>query len=136
MTSLFRNRWLRSLGAGLAGFVVYGGWAYFANSGHGQAAAMMAGLLQGSYSLLLTFFTTLLMEQLYRWFAPLRFRVAATIAVTGVLLFSIPCVIHALASTPEILMTILPGFAIGMVYTTVYVLGLERLAGSADSPRA
>lgn len=130
------NPWLRSLGAGLAGFAVYGGWAYYANSSHGEAVAQMAGLLQGSYSLILTFVTTLLMEQLFSWFASFRFRVAATVAVTGVLLFSIPCIIHRLAGTPEILMTVLPGFLIGMVYTTVYVLGLARLAASQEPPSA
>ncbi|MEM6707426.1 MAG: hypothetical protein AAF648_01445 [Pseudomonadota bacterium] len=119
--------WQRSLLAGLAGFVVYGGWAYYVNMRYGTMIGLRSGLLQGSYSLVLTFVTTLLMERLYDRFAGLYARRVATIAVTGALLFATPCLIHRLAGTPEILMTVLPGFLIGMVYTSVYVFSLARL---------
>ncbi|MEM1435282.1 MAG: hypothetical protein AAGG11_14575 [Pseudomonadota bacterium] len=122
-----RSAWWRSLGAAVAGFLVYGGWAYYVNADHGQSIGMRSGLLQGSYSFVLTLVTTLLMERLYRTFAAGQHPVVLTVIVTGVLLFTIPCVIHGLAGTPEILMTVLPGFLIGMVYTTVYTMSLSRL---------
>lgn len=119
--------WWRSLGAALAGFLVYGGWAYYVNMSHGEFIGLRSGLLQGGYSFILTFLTTLLMERLYRSFASHRFPALLTVLVTGVLLFTVPCIIHSIAGTPEILMTVLPGFLIGMVYTTLYTLSLRRL---------
>ena len=122
---------LRSLGAGLAGFVVYGGWAYWANLSHGQAMGLRAGLLQGGYSFALTFFSTLLMEWLYRRCAGRPHARLLTIASTGVILLVVPVTLHMLAGTPEILMTIAPGFAIGMVYTATYVTALARVEALA-----
>jgi hypothetical protein len=126
---------LRSLGAGLAGFVVYGGWAYWANLGHGQAMGMRAGLLQGGYSFALTFFSTLMMEWLYRRCAGHAHARLLTIAATGAILLAVPATLHMLAGTPEILMTVAPGFAIGMVYTTVYVTALARVEALSEPLR-
>lgn len=119
---------LRSAGSGLAGFVVYGGWAWFWNMEHG-AMGQRAGLLQGSYSFVLTFFSTLLMEWIYRRCAPAPHARLLTIGATGAVLLTIPVTLHALAGTPNIPGTILPGFLIGMVYTTVYVTALARVSG-------
>ncbi len=113
---------LRSTLAGLAGFVVYGGWAYYANSAHGEMIAMRSGLVQGSYSLALTFLMTLVTEYL---FARLRALWSTTVTVS-VILFVSAYTIHMVVGTPEILMTILPGYVIGTVYTAAYVLGLRR----------
>ena len=129
MNGSARGAALRSAGAGLAGFVAYGGWAFWANLEHGDAVAMRAGLLQGSYSFALTFASTLLMEGLYAFFVrrgdALRARLA-TVAVTAVILLAVPVALHMLAGTPEIAMTVAPGFAIGMVYTWIYVAALTR----------
>lgn len=128
-----RGALLRSFASALAGFVVYGGWAWWVNSAHGEAMGLRAGLIQGSYSFALTFGSTLLMEGLYARlrtsFAPR----ALTIGSTGVLLLTVPIVIHMLAGTAEILLTIAPGFAIGMVYTTVYVLALAKLSNAPEA---
>ena len=122
-----RGALLRSLASALAGFFAYGGWAWWVNATHDEAMGLRAGLLQGSYSFALTFGSTLLMEGLHARlrtsFAPR----ALTIASTGALLLTVPVVIHTLAGTAEILLTIAPGFAIGMLYTTIYVLALAKL---------
>ncbi len=113
---------LRSTAAGLAGFVVYGGWAFFANMGHGEDIAMRSGLVQGSYSLVLTFIMTLVTEFLY-----LRLlNVSVSALVVSVILFSSAYSIHVLVGTPEIFMTIFPGWVIGSIYTVFYLLGLQR----------
>lgn len=136
-SALLSRPWFRILLSGLAGFAVYGSWAGYANLAHGAEVALRSGLIQGSYSLALTFATTLLMERLYRLLQQLRAAVPLTIVLTGSLLLILPMFIHWLAGTPEILMTVLPGFAIGMVYTSVYVLALARAnAGSPTGRRA
>ena len=57
-----RGALLRSLASALAGFFVYGGWAWWVNATHDEAMGLRAGLLQGSYSFALTFGSTLLMD--------------------------------------------------------------------------
>ena len=101
---------VRSLLSGLAGFVVYGGWAYFVNVDHGQDLAMMIGLVQGSYSFALTFIMTLVTEWL---FEKCEGHFVTIMAIVCTALFVTPYLIHMFIGTPEILMTILPGFIIG-----------------------
>ncbi|MEE4300482.1 MAG: hypothetical protein V2J24_13665 [Pseudomonadales bacterium] len=125
---------LRSAASGLAGFVVYGGWAWFWNMEHG-AMGQRAGLLQGSYSFVLTFFSTLMMEWIYRRCAQAPLARLLTIALTGVMLLAIPVTLHAFAGTPNIVGTILPGFLIGMGYTTAYVTALARVSALDPRPR-
>lgn len=126
---------LRSAGSALAGFLVYGAWAWFANMDHGDAMARRAGLLQGSYSFVLTFCSTLLMEWIYGRCAGAAHARLVTIGLTGAVLLTVPVTLHLLAGTANILLTILPGFFVGMAYTTAYVSALARLAGSAAAPR-
>ena len=119
---------IRSFFSGLAGFAVYGGWAYFVNAEHGQELAMMVGLVQGSYSFALTFVMTLVTEWLFRQCQG-HFVLIMSIVCTA--LFITPYMIHLAIGTPSILMTILPGFVIGSIYTGIYVLGLKRAEASA-----
>ena len=63
---------LRSALAGGAGFVVYGGWAVYANIEHGTTIGIRSGLVQGTYSLVLTFIMTLVTEWLFTMLAGLR----------------------------------------------------------------
>lgn len=120
----------RSFFSGLAGFVVYGGWAYFVNESHGQDLAMMIGLVQGSYSFALTFVMTLVTEWLFLKCNGQFFTIMAIVCTA---LFVTPYLIHMLIGTPEILMTILPGFVIGSIYTGVYVVGLKKVKVEALS---
>ena len=116
---------LRSTLAGLAGFFVYGGWAAFANAEHGSDIAMRSGLVQGSYSLALTFAMTYVTEYI---FGRTRALVATTFLVSAILFLSAYS-IHWLVGTPEILMTILPGYVVGTIYTVVYIIGLKAADG-------
>ncbi|MEM7098049.1 MAG: hypothetical protein AAF541_07305 [Pseudomonadota bacterium] len=125
---MFDSGFARSLFAGLAGFVGYGAWAWYANLGHGDDVAVRSGLVQGGYSLVLTFVMTLVTELIY---ARCREVPGAHIVSTGsisVVLFVSAYSIHMLVGTPEILMTILPGWVIGTIYTFFYIMGLKRLS--------
>ena len=129
LLSLLRSPRVRATGAGLAGFVAYGGWGWWVNLGYGQFVAVKAGLVQGSYSFLLTFFSTLLMEWLYARLKGQPFPVVTTTVLTSVLLFIVAFCIQTAAGTPEVLLTILPGYVVGTVYSGVYVAGLAKLGG-------
>lgn len=117
---------VRSLGAGIAGFLAYGAWAFWVNMDHSMATGIRAGLVQGTYSLVLTFCTTYLMEFLLGRLRSTGHEVILTIVITMGLLFGVAWTINWLARIPEILMTILPGFVIGSVYTVVYVTAVAR----------
>ena len=65
MKRLLDSGLLRSIAAGLAGFIVYGSWAYYINLPHGFEIGMRAGLVQGSYSLALTLSTGLSAETVF-----------------------------------------------------------------------
>lgn len=117
---------VRSLLAGLAGFVAYGGWAVLANWSHGETIAIKSGLVQGSYSFCLTWVMTLATEWLHGLFLNLTYRVWRLMISICSVLFATAYSINYVAGTPEILMTIIPGFIIGSVYTLVYIMALER----------
>ena len=129
LLSLLRSPRVRATGAGLAGFVAYGGWGWWVNLGYGKFVAVKAGLVQGSYSFLLTFFSTLLMEWLYARLKGQPFPVVTTTVLTSVLLFIVAFCIQTAAGPPEVLLTILPGYVVGTVYSGVYVAGLAKLGG-------
>ena len=117
---------IRSIGAGLAGFAAYGGWAVFANWSHGETIALKSGLVQGSYSFLLTLSMTLVTEWLHKLAIELTYRIPLLMLSICSVLFCTAYGINYAAATPEILMTIVPGFIIGSTYTLIYILGLEK----------
>lgn len=117
----------RSLISGIAGFLIYGGWALAVNVSHGLTMGLRAGALQGSYSFFLTLGMTLVMEHLMMRFSHLAARTVLTVFIVSAVAFSVAYSIHWLNSTPEILLTILPGFLIGAIYSTIYVSGLQKL---------
>ena len=117
----------RSLLSGIAGFVAYGGWAFWVNAPHSLEMGVMAGILQGSYSFLLTLGMTLVMEYLMQKLSVVPGRAILTVILASSGTLSVAYGIQWLNGTPEILLTILPGFVIGTVYSAVYVAGLNRV---------
>lgn len=106
-------------------FVAMGGWAAFANSGHPMPRPLLAGLVQGTLSALITLFLKRMIEALSArlpgrigwWLPPL---VAMTVSL--LLLTSI----HWLAGTPEIARTIAVPLSVTTVYSTFYTIALRR----------
>lgn len=118
----------RSLISAFAGLLAYGLWAYFANMAHGFKAGIKAACVQGGYSFVLTFVMTMLIESLYRFLIQKHWQRATvmTIVTVCLTLYASSWLLNYLVGTPEILMTVLPGYVIGSMYTYSYVLKLAK----------
>ena len=118
----------RSLFSAFAALIAYGGWAYLVNSMHGNFAAVKAACVQGSYSFLLTFLMTILIEFLYRVSCAITnvelLSKVLTIVVTCSIIFSASWWVNVLAGTPEIFNTVILGYFVGGAFTASYVIGL------------
>lgn len=106
-------------------FIAMGGWAAFANSAHPMPQPLIAGVVQGTLSALITLFLKRMIEALSArlpgsvgwWLPPL-----AALAASLTLLTSI----HWLAGTPEIARTIILPLSVTGVYGTLYNIALRR----------
>ncbi len=122
----------RSIISGLAAFLIYGSWAYFANSDHTHFIASKAALTQGSYSFMVTLTLSLLMETIFSLLDKPRLRFATTFISSSLLLYFTSWLINKLLGTPNILATIAPGTSIGTVYIFIYTLNLHRQTTKAQ----
>lgn len=120
----------RSAISAAAGFFFYGAWAYFVNSMHGVEAAIKAACVQGSYSFVLTLIMTLLIEGIYRHlfklFSHSLLVIWGTVLLCCAIIFSTSWWVNATAGTPEIFDTVILGYVIGGIYTTIYVHALAH----------
>ena len=120
----------RSLISALTGFFFYGGWAVYVNWSYGMSAWLKAGIVQGSYSFILTLCMTLLLEGVFKMNMRLFKKVSvinwATIIICCGAVFSVSWGVNAAAGTPEILRTVILGYIIGGIYSISYVYGLAR----------
>lgn len=106
-------------------FVVMGGWAMFANRDHGLPRMLMAGLVQGAISSVLTLF----LKKFLEWFAVRLSGVTALLLpplITAGSILVILVTAHTLAGTPEIWATIAFPFAVSTSYAIIYNWGLWR----------
>lgn len=121
------------LAASLA-FVLWGGWALLANWQAGLRPALLAGLLQGAMS----FLVTLLMASAIIWQARRLRRPAGrilvpplvTVSVTGSLLYTL----HTLSGTPGVWRTIVPPTTVAFIYCLLLSAQLQRQASFPDQP--
>jgi len=117
---------VRTLLAATVAAFAYGGWAYFVNSSMSEQAGWRAAAIQGGYSFLLTTGMTVLMDYFSRVFREDSQAIAKTTLTISAICFAVAYGVHWAANTPEILMTILPGFSIGVAYTITYVIAFNR----------
>lgn len=117
----------RSLLSAVSGLLGFGIWAYWVNSEHGQLAAIKAALTQGSYSFIVTFLNTYVIECVYRCLVNIRFRLVATATLTSLVVCTLSWCVNTLSGTPEVMMTILPGCAISSIYGFAYTLALKKV---------
>ena len=111
-------------------FLGMGGWAVFANSAHPMPRPLIAGVVQGTLSALITLFLKRMIEAMSvrlpgsvgGWLPPV---VAMTVSL--VLLTTL----HWLAGTPEIARTIAVPLSVTTVYSSFYNLALRRGASAA-----
>lgn len=120
----------RSIVSAGIGFVFYGGWAVLVNFMHGKDSAFKAGLVQGLYSFVLTFFMTILLEATYQrvfdLLANARTAVAITVIFSCSIVFTGSWYINYLSGTPEIFKTVILGYIFGGLYAMLYSIGLAR----------
>lgn len=109
----------------LAAFVAMGGWALFANRGHGTGEALRAGLVQGTLSACLTYGMKRLIEALA---ARLSGRAAVLLPplACGALSVTLLTTIHGIAGTPEVLATIAVPVTVATGWAAVYSFTLSR----------
>jgi len=115
-------------------FLAMGGWAVFANGSHGPQRALLAGLVQGTLSGLLTLGLKRFLEAAV---ARLPDLMAATIppilTCAGVLALLLTA--HRLAGTPNVWVTISVPYAVSSSYAWIYslmlVLGRRRAAAAS-----
>lgn len=108
-------------------FIAMGSWATFANLAHPMPRPLIAGVVQGILSALITLFLKRIIEALSArlpgsagyWVPPV-----VAVAVSLSLLSSI----HWIAGTPEILRTIVVPLSVTAIYATSYNLALRRMA--------
>jgi hypothetical protein len=117
---------LRSALAGVAGGVLYSGWAFYMNYDHGAEAARTAAITQGLVSFSITFVITAIMEGLSRFVAQpaVRFLVSSIGGITLAGAYTIG--MHVWMETPEVLKTAAPSLLIGSACCCVYSAGLAR----------
>lgn len=118
----------RSLVAAVLAGSVYAVWAYLVNDSHGVEAGTSAAAVQGGYSFGSALATTLLLDWLRGALGPSRSAGSLTVFLAFALLTSTGALLHWLAGTPEILVTLMPGMAIGTSYSAIYVFALNARA--------
>lgn len=112
------------------GFLLMGGWALFANRGHGLAAAWLPALAQGTLSGALTGGLKKTLEALDgRIDGPLAYVVPP--AVTAGSILALLVLVHRLIGTPELVATIAFPWSVSTLYAIVYNAGLVRARRSA-----
>jgi LytS/YehU family sensor histidine kinase len=105
------------------GFLAMGAWAVFANRNHPLPDALLAGLVQGTISGLLT----LVLKKFLEWISARFAGLAALLLpplVTASAIFVILVSGHTLAGTPEIAATIAVPFTVSTAYAILYNLRL------------
>lgn len=127
LDSLRRSKTLRGFLAAAGGFLIYGSWAFFINYEHGLPAAIKAGFTQGGYSFTLTLTMAFYMEWLFGLSGNPKWQFSLTFVTTCLLIYCTSWGVNALAGTPKIFLTILPGAVFSTLYTLTYTLALFKL---------
>lgn len=113
------------LAASLA-FILWGGWALMVNQAAGWRSALVASLVQGSTS----FVVTLLMAAAVTWQVQRLSTPAGkvlvpplvTVSVTGSFLY----IVHTLGHTPDVWRTIIPPSVVALLYCLFLSIQLKR----------
>ena len=113
-------------------FLAMGGWALYANAGHGLAAAALPAAAQGVLSGLITLVLKRALEAMSpRFPGALAYVVPPAITATATLALLVA--VHALIGTPEVARTIAVPWSVSTFYAIVYAATLAR--GQAKAPK-
>ena len=106
-------------------FIAMGGWALYANSGHGLALAWLPALLQGLISGLITLVLKRILERLSgRFVGVTAYVLPPAITASAVLVLLVG--VHKLIGTPEIVRTIAVPWSVSTLYAILYSATLAR----------
>ncbi len=111
----------------VAAFVLWGGWAFYANLEPSNSFPLLPALVQGSASSSITLLMALAVQQLHILFAASP-RLAAwlppfvIVAITSTLLV----VFHSLAGTPNLAATVIPPSAVAFAFCLYLSLRLAH----------
>jgi len=106
-------------------FFAMGSWAVFANRAHPMPAPLLAGLIQGTLSAIITLLLKRGIEYLASRFSGLAALLAPP-AIAGVVSASLLTVIHTIGGTPEIARTIAVPLTVATSYAALYNFSLWR----------
>jgi len=112
------------------GFLLMGGWAFFANRAHGWQGAWLPSLVQGTVSGALTGGLKKTLEALDGRLTGALAYVIPPAATAGTILFLL-ILVHSLIGTPELVATIAFPWSVSTLYAIVYNAGLVRARRSA-----
>ncbi len=111
----------------------YGGWALYSNwpadgNADAQMIAIRAAIIQGSYSGLLTLVNIIVLEAVFlklNSLLPCIVNMVATVSIATIAQYSIIIPVHIMNQTPNIFITLLPGFIIGTAFSTAYLMSVR-----------
>jgi len=106
-------------------FLAMGGWALFANRHHPMPQPMLAGLLQGTISAIITLFLKRTIEAVVRRLDGGFALVVPPLLAAGVSL-GLLLTLHSLAGTPQIAATIAVPLIVSTSYACIYSFALWR----------
>lgn len=113
-------------------FLAMGGWALFANAGHGLAAAALPAVSQGVLSGLITLVLKRALEAMSPRF-PGALACIVPPAITAGAVLALLLTVHKLIGTPEVIRTIAVPWSVSTFYAVVYAATLAR--GQAKAPK-
>jgi mannose/fructose/N-acetylgalactosamine-specific phosphotransferase system component IIC len=106
-------------------FLAMGSWAAYANRAHPMPAPLLAGLIQGTLSAIITLLLKRGIEYLASRFTGLAALLAPPV-IAGLVSASVLSVIHTIGGTPEIARTIAVPLTVATSYAALYNLSLWR----------
>jgi hypothetical protein len=107
-------------------FLAMGGWAVFANRAHGLGPALLAGVVQGTISAVITLLMKRGLEALFARLSGVPAVVLPPLA-SCLIVLAVLVGLHTLAGTREIWATIAVPYAVSSSYAIIYTLRLARL---------
>ncbi|QEL24935.1 hypothetical protein FQV39_21830 [Bosea sp. F3-2] len=106
-------------------FLAMGSWAVFANRAHPMPAPLLAGVIQGALSAVITLLLKRCIEYLASRFTGLAALLAPP-AIAALVSVSVLTLVHTIGGTPEIGRTIAVPLTVATSYAVLYNLSLWR----------
>ncbi|KAJ54305.1 membrane protein [Actibacterium mucosum KCTC 23349] len=112
---------------GAGGFILMGGWAFFANRSYALPAPLIAAVVQGVLSAVITLGLKAMIERIFQRSNGWRRFILPPLAAFAVSV-TLLSVVHSLAGTPALLATIAVPLTVSTLYACFYTFTLYRHA--------